>query len=66
MINELGMSTHDLQIAGDWASHDSVKHYARANIAKKRELIDRQVIPISGRVPGTSGHLPGTVSKNKK
>lgn len=66
MINELGMSTHDLQIAGDWASHDSVKHYARANIAKKRELIDRQVIPISARVPGTSGHLPGTFSKNKK
>ncbi|MGI6395770.1 MAG: hypothetical protein ACOX3E_00850 [Desulfomonilia bacterium] len=66
MVNELGMSSHDLQLAGDRASHCSVKHYTKVNNAKKRELIDRQVIPISGRVPGTSGHLPGTVSKNKK
>lgn len=46
MVNELGMNLHDLQVAGDWASFESVKSYARANIAKKRELLDRKVVQI--------------------
>ena len=55
MVNELGMNLHDLQVAGDWASFESVKSYARANIAKKRELLDRKVVPIF------AGHLLGTL-----
>jgi integrase len=47
MVNEIGMSIHEVQIAGDWASLESVKSYARANIAKKRELLDRKVISIA-------------------
>ena len=40
------MSIHEVQIAGDWASFESVKSYARANIAKKRALINRKVVSI--------------------
>lgn len=46
MVNEEDMSLHDLQIAGDWASFESVKHYARANIAKKRAVLERKVLPL--------------------
>ncbi len=47
MVNEIGMSIHEVQIAGDWASLESVKSYARANIAKKRELLDRKFVSIN-------------------
>lgn len=53
MVNEEGMNIHDLQIAGDWASLESVKSYARANIAKKRSLLDRKVVPFTGHLRGT-------------
>ena len=53
MVNEEGMNIHDLQIAGDWASFESVKSYAKANIAKKRSLLDRKVVPITGHLRGT-------------
>jgi integrase len=46
MVNEEDMSLHDVQIAGDWASFESVKCYARANIAKKRAVLERKVIKI--------------------
>ncbi|MGD0821576.1 MAG: tyrosine-type recombinase/integrase [Desulfomonilia bacterium] len=54
MINEDGMSMHDLQIAGDWASLSSVESYAKANIAKKRSLIDRKVIQLTGQSRGNT------------
>ncbi len=53
MVNEEGMNIHDLQIAGDWASLESVKSYARANIAKKRSLLERKVLPITRHLHGT-------------
>jgi len=46
MVNEEDMSLHDVQIAGDWASFESVKCYARANIAKKRAVLERKVVPL--------------------
>lgn len=46
MVNEEDMSLHDVQIAGDWASFESVKCYARANIAKKRAVLERKVVSI--------------------
>lgn len=58
MVNEEGMNLHDLQIVGDWASLESVKSYARANIAKKRSLLDRNVVEITR-------HLHGTETQNK-
>lgn len=54
MVNEIGMNLHDLQIAGDWASFESVNAYARANVAKKRELLERKVIPFTGNIRGTA------------
>lgn len=30
----------------DWASFESVKCYARANIAKKRAVLERKVVPL--------------------
>lgn len=49
MLNEDGVSIYDLQIAGDWASLSSVTCYARANIAKKRAVLNN-VVPM--RHPG--------------
>ena len=43
---------------GDWASFESVKSYSRANIAKKRELLDRKVVGIHEKK--SAGHLLGT------
>lgn len=54
MVNEEGMALSDLQVVGDWASFSSVASYARANIARKRELIDRKVVPITRHLHGTS------------
>jgi len=52
LLNEAGMSMHDIQIAGDWASISSVEAYAKANIAKKRALIDRKIVSITGQIRG--------------
>lgn len=52
MVNEIGMSIHEVQIAGDWASIESVKPYAKANIAKKRELLQRKVVRLTRPAPG--------------
>lgn len=46
------MSIHEVQIAGDWASIESVKPYAKANIAKKRELLQRKVVRLTRPLPG--------------
>ena len=46
------MSIHEVQIAGDWASIESVKPYAKANIAKKRELLQRKVVRLTRPAPG--------------
>ena len=35
----------DLQIAGDWSSFESVKSYARANMIKKRSVMETKIIP---------------------
>jgi hypothetical protein len=53
MVNEEGVSMSDLQIAGDWSSMSSVTSYARANIAKKRAVLDGKVVPITGHLRGT-------------
>jgi hypothetical protein len=53
MYNELGFSRSELQEAGDWASYSSTESYAKANIAKKRELLERKVIPLfTGKTRG--------------
>lgn len=52
MVNEEGVSMSDLQIAGDWASMSSVTAYARANIARKREILEGRIIPITGKIRG--------------
>ncbi len=49
LFNEVGLSRSELQEAGDWASIESTKAYARASIAKKRELLERKVISISDK-----------------
>jgi integrase len=47
LMNEVGLSASELKIAGDWARIESTEAYAKANVAKKRELLDRKVIPIT-------------------
>jgi len=48
MFNEEGISRSDLQVAGDWARYESTEAYAKANIAKKREILQRKVLPFTG------------------
>jgi hypothetical protein len=43
----------DLQIAGDWACLSSVTAYARANIAKKRSVLEGKVIDIRNKTGGS-------------
>jgi integrase len=52
MVNEEGVNMSDLQIAGDWASISSVASYARANVARKREILEGKVIPFTGKIRG--------------
>jgi hypothetical protein len=56
MYNEEGMSRSDLQVAGDWARYESTEPYAEASLAKKREIIQRKFIPITGKTRGTKSN----------
>ena len=53
-INEKGLSMSDLQTITDHARLDSVKRYAKTELARKRELMNRKVIPLEER-RGNSG-----------
>jgi len=58
LINEVGVSMYDLQIAGDWSSLESVKSYAKAHIAKKKSVLESKVVPLR-----KYGNSTGTNSK---
>jgi integrase len=45
LVNQGNLSLSDLQIAGDWSSFESVKSYARANMVKKRAIMETKIIP---------------------
>ncbi len=47
LMNEKGLSRSELQEAGSWASIQSTEAYASANLALKRDLLERKVISIS-------------------
>lgn len=57
MVNEEGVNMSDLQIAGDWASMTSVASYARANVARRKAVLDGKVITLKsgGRVGEENG-----------
>lgn len=46
-INQKGLSISDLQTITDHARIESVKRYAKTEVARKRELLERKIIPIS-------------------
>lgn len=46
-INEKGLSLSDLQTITDHARLESVKRYAKTEVARKRELFERKIISIS-------------------
>lgn len=48
-VNEKGLSISELQTITDHARLDSVKKYARVEVARKRELMSRKVISLSER-----------------
>ena len=48
-INEKGLSMSDLQTITDHARLDSVKRYAKTELARKRELMERKVIRLQER-----------------
>jgi integrase len=44
LINECGYSTHELQMAGDWARLESVKKYAKVEVSARKALLEKKVI----------------------
>ena len=46
-INEKGLSISDLQTITDHARLESVKRYAKTEVARKRELLERKVISLN-------------------
>lgn len=46
-INQKGLSLSDLQVITDHARLDSVKRYAKVEVRRKKELMERKVTPIS-------------------
>ena len=49
-INEKGLSVSDLQTITDHARLESVKRYAKTEVARKKELLERKIISIKGKV----------------
>jgi len=49
MVNEWGYSLSDLQEAGDWASMNSVKHYAQTQVAKRKALLEGKIVRLEYR-----------------
>jgi hypothetical protein len=45
-INQKGLSISDLQTITDHARIESVKRYAKTEVARKRELLESKIIPI--------------------
>ena len=45
-INEKGLSLSELQTITDHARADSVKRYAQVEIARKKELMNRKILPL--------------------
>jgi integrase len=43
MHNELGMSLPDIQDAGSWKRLESVKRYAKTELSRKKELLERNL-----------------------
>jgi len=55
LVNEMGLSLSELQTVTDHARAESVQRYARVEIARKRELLERKVVPLDRRkVSGTN------------
>lgn len=48
-VNEKGRSLSELQTITDHARLDSVQKYAKVEVQRKRELMERKVIPIPGQ-----------------
>ncbi len=42
LMNEVGITRAELQIAGDWARIESTEAYAKASVAKKREILEKK------------------------
>lgn len=49
LVNEYGLSISQLQDAGGWADIESVRHYAKVEINRRRELLEGKVIRMPER-----------------
>ncbi|MBW2428306.1 MAG: hypothetical protein JRF56_05055 [Deltaproteobacteria bacterium] len=43
MHNELGMTLTEIQEAGSWKRLESVKKYAKTELSRKKELLERNL-----------------------
>lgn len=54
-INQKGLSVSELQSITDHARLESVKRYAKMEVARKRELMERKIIPLNEKSGAVSG-----------
>jgi integrase len=48
MVNEQGYTLDEVQMAGDWASKESVKKYAKVEVSARKALLEGKVIKLVG------------------
>jgi len=49
-VNEKGLSISDLQTITDHARIESVKRYAKIEVARKRELMERKIVHLKSKI----------------
>jgi integrase len=49
MINENGYTIHEVQIAGDWASLESVRKYAKVETATRKALLEKKIVKLQSK-----------------
>lgn len=49
LMHEQGLSETELKDAGDWKSLDTIKHYTRANVARRKNLLQGNVVSLEER-----------------
>jgi hypothetical protein len=54
-VNENNMPLSDLQTITDHARLDSVKRYAKVEVSRQRELMERKIVPIKNAKIGKGG-----------
>ena len=59
MVNEDGYNLHDVQTAGDWATLDAVRKYAKTETSRVKVLLERKGKVVLGSFRESNGKENG-------